>query len=311
MKILFFTRLFFPHIGGVEKHVYEVAKCLIKKGHEVTVITHNFDKKQKKIEYLDNIKIIRITYPEKKYIGLISIWYWLFKSRDLIKDSDMVHCHDVFIWYLPFRFFYPRKKVVNTIHGLEWYFPLRKMSIFQKRVLYRLASASVGIGNFLEKYLKIKFDLISYGASDHGNVHKKKETSIVYTGRLEENTGLLKFLKWLDKNSSYIVNFCGDGNLKEICKTYGTVHGFVNPLRFYENAKYCVPGGYLAALEALNAGCELKLFWNNKIKEDYWKMSPFYKLHGKKLHDWVKKQTWNKLTNEYLSLYNQVLNEKH
>ena len=60
----------------------------------------------------------------------------------------------------------------------------------------------------------------------------------------------------------------------------------------------------MAALEALSYGCKLKLFWNNKVKEDYWKMSPFYQLKGEKLKSWAKKQTWDKLADEYLDLYN-------
>ena len=130
-------------------------------------------------------------------------------------------------------------------------------------------------------------------------------SNIVFVGRLEKDTALLQFLLWLQKNKGYDVDFCGDGNLKKECAKYGTVHGFCDPTPFYKNAKYCVPGGYLSALEALNYGCELKLFWNNKIKEDYWKMSPFYKLKGAALKKWARQQTWKKLANEYLDLYNR------
>ncbi|KKQ93581.1 MAG: hypothetical protein UT19_C0010G0025, partial [Candidatus Woesebacteria bacterium GW2011_GWB1_39_10b] len=28
MKVLFLTRLYWPHVGGVEKHVYEIGKRL-------------------------------------------------------------------------------------------------------------------------------------------------------------------------------------------------------------------------------------------------------------------------------------------
>jgi hypothetical protein len=49
--------------------------------------------------------------------------------------------------------------------------------------------------------------------------------------------------------------------------------------------------------------CRLKLFWNNKIKEAYWKMSPFVR---KAVKEWAKKQIWDKLVNEYLDLYNNA-----
>lgn len=197
---------------------------------------------------------------------------------------------------------------MTTIHGLEWNNPLSPVSVWQKNVAIELSDKTMGIGKFLEKYLDKKFDLISFGASSSlGELDTfRRKNSIVYVGRLEENTGLLKFLKWLDKNKKYAVNFCGDGPLRNLCSEFGDVHGFVNPSMYYKSNAYCVPGGYLAALEALNADCELKLFWNNRIKEDYWKMSPFYKLKGKEIRQWAKSQTWEKVADEYLDLYNSI-----
>jgi glycosyltransferase involved in cell wall biosynthesis len=286
MKILFITRLYYPHIGGVEKHVKEISKVLERKGHIVTVVSEH------------NIKS-----PHIKLFGLIFIWVWLFKNRKLIEKTDIVHCHDVFIWYLPFRFLYPKKPVFTTIHGLEWDNPLNKLSIWQKRLIAKLSTGVIGVGKFLEKYLKIKFDLITYGAVTmiHINIVKKNNT-FVYVGRLEKNTGLLKFLEWL-KNYHYIADFCGDGDLRKECEKYGTVHGFTDPTPYLRKAEFCVPGGYLAALEGLSYGCKLKLFWNNNVKADYWKMSPFLR---KDVKAWAKSQTWNKLADEYLYLYNHI-----
>lgn len=287
MKILFITRLSYPHIGGVEKHVEETSKVIKKKGHKVTVISEQ------------NIKP-----PHIKLFGLIFIWAWIFKNRKLVQEADVIHVHDVFIWYLPFCLIYAKKSVVTTIHGLEWDSPLNKISIFQKRLAARLSNRTVGIGKFLEKYLRVTFNIISYGAAElHKGSFDKMSKSIVYVGRLEENTGLLNFLNWLKGNKGYKVDFCGDGNLRKECERYGTVHGFCDPTSYYKKAKYAVPGGYLAALEALSYGCKLKLFWNNKVKEDYWKMSPFVK---KDVNVWARNQTWDKLADEYLDLYNHI-----
>jgi glycosyltransferase involved in cell wall biosynthesis len=287
MKLLILTRSFYPHVGGVEKHVYEVSKALSAKGHKVKVVSE-----------------ADIKYRHIKFIGLFSIWVWIFKNRKLIETADVVHCHDVFIWYLPFRFIYPKKKIITTIHGFEWDNPLSKISLWQKRLAINLSNKSIGVGDFLEKYLGKKFSLIIYGASDiNDNRTFSDKKRIIYVGRLEENTGLFKYLKWLDNNSRYKVDFCGNGTLRRECEKYGTVHGFCDPIPFYKKAQIVVPGGYLAALEALNYGCEIKLFWNNKLKEDYWKMSPFWKLKGDKLKKWARAQTWEKLANEYLDLY--------
>jgi len=69
MKILFLTRRFWPEIGGVEKHVLEVGKQLVKLGHEVEVVAEENkilkqvqDDNQARDEMgnTDSIKIYRI-----------------------------------------------------------------------------------------------------------------------------------------------------------------------------------------------------------------------------------------------------------
>jgi glycosyltransferase involved in cell wall biosynthesis len=197
--------------------------------------------------------------------------------------------------------------VITTVHGLEWNHPFARVGVVQKRLAVRLSNHTVGVGKFLEKYLHVTFNKIIYGAADlQREIFNKQKDHLIFVGRLEENTGLLHFLDWLKRNPEYKVEFCGDGPLRAECEKYGKVHGFTDPTPYYKKAEYCIPGGYLAALEALSYGCKLKLFWNNKVKEDYWIMSPFYKLKGEKLKSWAKKQTWDKLADEYLDLYNHT-----
>lgn len=303
MEVLFLTRCFDPHVGGVEKHVKEVSKSLIKKGYNVTILTEKYDKSLKDEERIDEIKIVRFSYPHIKLIGLKFIWWKLFLNIKLIRDADIIHIHDVFIWYLPFRILFPFKKVVTTIHGLEWDRPLDKLSLWQKKLAVKFSNKSVGIGKFLEKYLKVKFDLVSYGGDTVIHITVSKvENRYVYVGRLEKNTGLLKLLDFL-RDKKYSIDFCGDGELRQECSKYGLVHGFCDPIPFLKKAEYCVPGGYLAALEALSYNCKLKLFWDGKVKEDYWKISPFVK---KDVKSWAKTQTWEKLANEYIDLYHNI-----
>ncbi|HKB88220.1 MAG TPA: glycosyltransferase family 4 protein [Patescibacteria group bacterium] len=304
MNILFITPFFYPHIGGVEKHVLKVSKELIKKGNKVTVLTRKHEKRIINKQTINGVRIERFYYPQIKFIGLSLVWLQLIKRFRLIFNADVVHIHDVFIWYLPFRFIFFNKKNVTTIHGFEWDNPLSLIGLWQKRLAIKLSNASVGAGEFLEKYLKVKFDLITYGGiSMSESIYSKVYDLVVYVGRLEENTGFLEFLKWLDKNKKYHVDFCGDGPLRAECEKYGIVHGFTDPVPFLKKAEICVPGGYLAALEGLAYNCKLKLFWNNKVKEDYWKMSPFYKLKGKELKKWAREQTWDKIADEYMDLY--------
>jgi phosphatidylinositol glycan class A protein len=33
---------FYPNMGGIEEHVFNLSQCLIERGHKVVVITHNY-----------------------------------------------------------------------------------------------------------------------------------------------------------------------------------------------------------------------------------------------------------------------------
>jgi len=149
MKILFITRRAWPDIGGVEKHVGEVARALKKKGHNVKVISEK-----------------EIKHPNIKIFGLLFIWYWIWKNHKIIINADVVHCHDVFIWYLPFRFLYPRKAVYTTFHGWEGVWPIPQKNILLKRIAAELSWGTIAVGKYIEKYYGIKTDKIIYGGQN-------------------------------------------------------------------------------------------------------------------------------------------------
>ncbi len=123
MQILMLSRFYFPHVGGVEKHIHEISKRLTKKGHK--------------------IEVIRVNYPKIKFIGLFVIWFQFIKQIRLIRKSDIVHIHDVFIWYLPFRLLFPRKKVFITHHGGQAVFPIPIKEIFIKRLASKLSNGTI------------------------------------------------------------------------------------------------------------------------------------------------------------------------
>lgn len=146
MKILMLAEHKWPHIGGVEIHIRELTKSLERKGNRVKIIS------------AENIK-----YPNIKLIGLLYIWFWLVKNIKLVEWADVVHCHDVFIWYLPFRFLYPKKKVFTTFHGWEGIWPIPYKNILLKQIAARLSSGTMGVGKYIEKYYGIRVDKIVYG----------------------------------------------------------------------------------------------------------------------------------------------------
>lgn len=312
MKVLFLTRLYWPHIGGVEKHVREISIRVKEKGYEVIIITEKYQKDLKNTEIKNDIKIKRVAYPKVKYLGLLYIWVWLFKNRSLIKQADIVHCHDVFMWYLPFGFLYRFKPLFTTFHGWEGIWPIPIKNILLKRLAAKLSRGSICVGRYIEKHYRIKSNFVTYGAVDNILVYtkapRKQKNNILYVGRLESDTGLNIFLQWLSNHRKYSVIFCGDGRLRKICESFGKVYGFIDPFSFLVKAEYCVPAGYLSALEAMAAKCKIKLFWTNPLKKDYWFMTPFYRFITKEkvseAFEWVREQNWDTTTEVYLELWN-------
>ncbi|MEK7550909.1 MAG: glycosyltransferase [Patescibacteria group bacterium] len=266
MKILFLAQHKWPHIGGVEKHIRAVSEELRKKNYDVKIISE------------EDIK-----YPKIKFLGLLYIWFWLFKNRNLITGSHLVHIHDVFVWYLPFRFLYPRKPVFTTFHGWEGVYPIPWKNIFLKRIANRLSWASIVIGKYIEKYYGIKANRIMYGGTRQKALGTRKiKNMIVWLGRQDKDTGINEFKKWIKKqNKKYLVTY---------------VSNELNPEKYLRKAEYCVPGGYLSYIEAKSYGSKIMTFANNPLKEDYWNEIRLVKNFP----------TWGKVADEYINLYNSI-----
>jgi len=281
MRVLFLTHFVWPHIGGVERHVERIADRLRRKGYKVKIISEK-----------------DIKYPNTKFLGLLYIWFWLFKNRKLIINADVIHVHDIFIWYFPFRFIYPKKKVFLTVHGGQDKWPI----IFKDKILVKIAAklskGTICVGDFISKYFGIKADYVIYGGVDEIQKKIKKEKLIIFLGRLEKETGVYEFIKKIKNRNDYKIEFIGDGSQRSICEKYGVVRGFCDPTPYLQKASICFAGGYLSALEALEYRCELWTDANTPVKFYYWKTFPYR--NGDKL------PTWNDVEKiyEYLYLYN-------
>ncbi|PIS14325.1 hypothetical protein COT64_03255 [Candidatus Shapirobacteria bacterium CG09_land_8_20_14_0_10_39_12] len=350
MKILFLTRKFWPSIGGVEKHTLEVSKILTKMGHSVKVIAEadsnfkfeilNF----KSIFKYQNITIFKIPITTGEKLKKFQIWSWLGKNRGLLKDSDIIHCHDVFFWYLPFRFLFPKKKVFITFHGWEGKFPPALKAKLVRKISEKLAFGNICVGDFIKKWYGTKPDFVTYGGANLIQNSKFKiqnynlKLKILFIGRLEEDTGLPVYLKALAilKNSGFKVSveFAGDGGLRKEAEKYGRVLGFVGDLGNYiQNSDFIFTSGYLAILEAMIRKKLIFSVYDNPLKEDYLKLAPFSKWiiiesspeqlaqkisyyfespkeekeMTEKAFDWAKEQSWKKVSEIYINLWQKYL----
>ena len=99
MKVLIVTHYFKPHIGGIEIVAYNQAKELVKKGHEVTVITSQLNG-EKAVKQKEGISIVRVSawnLLEKNF----DVPYPIFSPRLVsvinreVKRNDIIHAHGV------------------------------------------------------------------------------------------------------------------------------------------------------------------------------------------------------------------------
>lgn len=103
MKVLMLTDYFYPHIGGVEKVVFEISKRLLGKGCEVSVLTLNTGK-AKNFETLRSIRIHRAAWSIDltRVIGVqltvsLSAPFKLLKAIKTEKP-DVIHANNLFFF---------------------------------------------------------------------------------------------------------------------------------------------------------------------------------------------------------------------
>src|SRR3989338_7121296 len=305
MKILFITSSFRPQRGGVETHTWEVVQRLIEKGHDVIIITEKLP-----------------LHPSPQ-------------SRSEVKGFQKTY-------RLPFGdlgFLYPTKPVYTTFHGYETRFPPTKKAVLIRKLSEKLSWGTIAVGDYIRKWYGAKPDYVMYGEVEqfierphNQQTHKSipQKPKILLMGRLEKDIGTemyIETLKILKRDKvPYSLEACGDGSMRKKVEKYGKVHGFVNNINpFIKRADIIFASSYLSILEALSFGKPVVCVYNNPLKEDYLKMSPFAKFahiendpqevalkiehkHIKiknlsQLKDFLKSLNWNNITETYLELW--------
>lgn len=89
MKIMQVSPYFYPHVGGVESHVFTLARSLRKRGHEIVVATSNYGglPERKSVEGIEIIRIKPFT------VFLNTPITPPIKGVVLSEKADVVHAH--------------------------------------------------------------------------------------------------------------------------------------------------------------------------------------------------------------------------
>jgi glycosyltransferase involved in cell wall biosynthesis len=220
-------------------------------------------------------------------------------------------------------------------------------AVFMHKIAELLTLGNICIGDFLTKWYQTKPTTISYGATDIPKktivLKKHNIPHFLYIGRLEEEAGILDYIKALvilkSKGLQSKLTILGDGSQRKqaeeiIKKSDLSVEfkGFVNtPEQYLPTCDYVFVSRYLGILEAFAYKKFVFTIFNNNIKKDYLTMTPFtsyidvaenaqnladqiqlvlhdtsqQKANIENAYNWVKRQTWEELANEYLTLWNK------
>lgn len=92
MKIIVHCVYYAPELGGLESHVVALCRGLVKRGHEVQVVTSLSQPSLAATETLDGVKVHRTWFPSKSPLG------WFFhavgstpRTRAVVAGADIVH----------------------------------------------------------------------------------------------------------------------------------------------------------------------------------------------------------------------------
>lgn len=300
-KILFASRLYLPHIGGVELHLQQLNRFLTKE-NQVTVVTEQHDESLPLEEDMDDVRVLRIPLRSGKN-KKIQIWFWWLLHLRLIFESNLIHIHDVFFWFLPFRPLFFWKKFYITFHGYEG----TQNPNWKKKFWHQLAEictqGNICVGGFHQKWYDVTPTQLSFGAADSKRLSagiqkiieskikknvlaEKSELRFVFVGRLAEDTGILTYIDALGvlKNSLKLtLDVYGDGPQLQLAKEYADAyqlkanfHGAVpNESIVWTDYDLGFVSRYLSIIECASSGLPIVAQCNCGIKKDYLGESSF------------------------------------
>jgi len=92
MKILTVLTYYRPHTSGLTIYAERLARALTKRGHEVTVMTTQYDPALPLEERMDNIRVLRIPVALRLSKGVIAPTFgWV--ATGLVRQHDIVQMH--------------------------------------------------------------------------------------------------------------------------------------------------------------------------------------------------------------------------
>ena len=251
---LIFSAFFIPHLGGVERYTYNLARALIRKGHGVTVVTSLLPDSSD-YEIIDGIEVYRLPcfnllngrFPIPK----LGIQFKKLIEKLNQKKYDFGVVQTRFYLHSLYGAFYLKKHGVPGIvveHGTDHFTVNNSLFDWIGHIYEHVATAILkvmchefyGVSQSCTKWsghFGIKSKGVLYNAVDLQDIQEKLENPIAdyreelnlsdrfivcYAGRLVREKGILKLIDAVNKlnaaNEKVTLLVAGDGELyDELC----------------------------------------------------------------------------------------------
>ena len=302
--------------GGVEVVVEELSTRLVQQGYQVDVYNRkgknvqnkNADKEKRKLKNYKGVNIITIPTINKK--GLDALIYSFFASiRAVFGKYDVLHYHAegscAMLW-IPHLF---RKKIVVTIHGLDWQRSkwggfATKYIKFGEKLAAKYADEIIVLSKGVQKYFKDTYNreinfipngvnkpIIREAKQIKEKWNLEKDNYILFLARIVPEKGLhylIDAFKQIKTDKKLVIaggaSHTNDylEQIKEMVKTddkiimTGFVQGEILDELFSNCYLYCLPsdveGMPISLLEAMSYGCNClvsNIEENTQVTEEY------------------------------------------
>lgn len=247
-KIAIFSGYYLPHLGGVERYTYNLAKQLHNTGYQVVIVSTRYDNELKEVENLEYAKIYRLPI-----YNIFKSRYPLLKKnkkcRDLLKKIQSEKIDSIILqtrfWttsYIGSKFAKKNSIPACLIEHGSTHFTVNnkildffgeKYEHFLTNLIKRNVKDFYGVSKKCTDWLQhfnIQSKGVFYNSIDSSefeeynqSINKNNENvKIAFVGRLIKEKGVLKLIEAFDelkKNFSNLeLNIAGSGPLYEELK---------------------------------------------------------------------------------------------
>lgn len=268
-RFVVFSALYLPHVGGVERYTYNLAKKLVKMDHEVIIITSNIV--NIKFEFVDGIKIYRLPslfFLEGRLPILLNSKYLHWVLNNIIGDFVIINSR--FYMHSLFGLKYSKKHKLPYIvieHGsghlslnnclLDKFLHVYE-HILTNHIKRNYSANFYGVSDACNKWLEhfgIKANGILYNSVNNQKIQMDIQKSdfylrkkfdipsdsiiVTYVGRMVEKKGVQKLIAAIDIIKHDFNNIrlvlVGDGPLCKEIKKRNNPHVLVLGKQKHEN----------------------------------------------------------------------------